>query len=148
MEDVPYSDSVVFDTRKYLIGLNATKFISLMDAYGLGSFLNNENKTILALTNDVIDEDEIPNNRKLPWLSYHILDGAWKSKDLYNNMLIKTQYYSTQLNNKPQRLVVYVDEPDSISFGPHSKVIGNECKVPLLLSLFMHIELRCIISIY
>lgn len=119
-----------------------------MDAYGLGSFLNNENKTILALTNDVIDEDEIPNNRKLPWLSYHILDGAWKSKDLYNNMLIKTQYYSTQLNNKPQRLVVYVDKPDSISFGPHSKVIGNECKVPLLLSLFMHIELRRIISIY
>ncbi|KAG1404010.1 hypothetical protein G6F60_004634 [Rhizopus arrhizus] len=129
LEDVPYSDSVVFDTRKYLIGLNATKFISLMDAYGLGSFLNNENKTILALTNDVIDEDEIPNNRKLPWLSYHILDGAWKSKGLYNNMLIKTQYYSTQLNNKPQRLVVYVDELDSISFGPHSKVIGNELSI-------------------
>lgn len=120
-------NSIDFDSRKYLIGLNATKFISLMDHYGLGNYLNNQttNMTILAPMNDVIDEDDIPNNQKLQWLSYHIIDGAWSSKDLYDNMLLTTKYHSPQLNDQPQRLIVNIDQ--TIMFGGgHSRMVGKE----------------------
>ncbi|CEG78716.1 hypothetical protein RMATCC62417_13284 [Rhizopus microsporus] len=123
-------NSIDFDSRKYLIGLNATKFISLMDHYGLGNYLNNQttNKTILAPMNDVIDEDDIPNNQKLQWLSYHIIDGAWSSKDLYDNMLLTTKYHSPQLNDQPQRLVVNIDQ--TIMFGgDHSRMVGKEVSI-------------------
>ncbi|KAG1529800.1 hypothetical protein G6F50_017752 [Rhizopus delemar] len=98
-----------------------------MDHYGLGNYLNNQttNMTILAPMNDVIDEDDIPNNQKLQWLSYHIIDGAWSSKDLYDNMLLTTKYHSPQLNDHPQRLIVNIDQ--TIMFGGgHSRMVGKE----------------------
>lgn len=144
LDDLPYSNSLVFDTRKYLFGLNATKFVSLIDTFGLARFLDSEstNLTILAPTNEVIDEDDIPNNQKKQWLSYHLIQGAWKSSDLEDHMLLKSEYNSSQLLNEPQRIVVHVgsgteghDESSvlmkSIRFGSHSKMIGSDCKCPI-----------------
>jgi uncharacterized surface protein with fasciclin (FAS1) repeats len=134
LEDVPYADSIDFDTRKYLIGLNATKFVSLVDEFGLGRYLNSEttNITLLAPTNDVIDEDNIPNSQKKRWLSYHIVNGAWKADDLSNNMLLDTEYTSDELDGAHQKLSVRVHDRKellkSIQFGSGSGVIGSDCK--------------------
>jgi hypothetical protein len=145
LDDLPYADSLVFDTRKYLFGLNATKFVSLIDSYGLGNFLDDgtTNITILAPTNEVIDEDDIPNNKKVQWLSYHIAKGAWGPSDLEDRMLLKTEYNASLLNYDSQRLQVRVgkDHGDdryhwdnkmsllqSIRFSDHSKVIGDDSK--------------------
>ncbi|KAI8638874.1 FAS1 domain-containing protein [Parasitella parasitica] len=140
VDDLPYADSLVFNTRKYLFGLNATTFVSLIDEYGLGRFLDEEtnNVTILAPANEVLDADDIPSNKKVQWLSYHIAQGAWRPQDLMDRMLLKTEYNSPHLANQPQRLLVRVgdDRRDvaandkqallkSIRFGDHSKVIGN-----------------------
>jgi hypothetical protein len=90
--------------------------------------------TILAPTNEVIDEDDIPNNLKKQWLSYHLIQGAWKPDNLVDRMLLKSEYNSSQLLDDSQRIVVRVgtgtkdDLWKSIQFGSHSKVIGNECK--------------------
>lgn len=136
LDDLPYADSTVFDTRKYLFGLNATKFVSLIDKYDLGYFLDSQsvNVTILAPTNEVIDEDDIPNNLKKQWLSYHLLQGAWKSDDLEDRILLKSEYNSSQLLDDSQRVVVRVSDArkndlrKSIQFGTHSQVIGSDCK--------------------
>ncbi|GAA5801723.1 hypothetical protein HPULCUR_007175 [Helicostylum pulchrum] len=135
LDDLPFADSVVFDTRKYLFGLNATKFVSLIDQFGLGSFLDSESNdvTILAPTNEVIDEDDIPNNLKKQWLSYHLIQGAWKPSDLVDRRLLKTEYNSSLLLNESQRMVVRVGKEQellkSIQFGSHSKVIGNDLSI-------------------
>lgn len=136
LEDVPYTNSFVFDTRKYLIGVNATKFISLIDQYQLTSLISS-NKTILAPLNEMMDEDDIPNNQKIQWLTYHIIQGAYSSENLYDMMLLKTLYNSSMLNNRPQRLVVHVDRNtreekglmnSAYSFN-HQKVVGKESKM-------------------
>jgi uncharacterized surface protein with fasciclin (FAS1) repeats len=116
----------------------------LVDEYGLGRFLNEgtNNVTILAPTNEVLDADDIPNNQKVQWLSYHIAQGAWDPHDLNDHMLLKTEYNSTQLRNESQRLLVTVGnnrnnvkETDrnailkSIQFGDHSKVVGDDSKL-------------------
>ncbi|KAG1457377.1 hypothetical protein G6F55_005969 [Rhizopus delemar] len=136
LEDVPYTNSFVFDTRKYLIGVNATKFISLIDQYQLTSLISS-NKTILAPLNEMMDEDDIPNNQKIQWLTYHIIQGAYPSENLYDMMLLKTLYNSSMLNNRPQRLVVHVDRNtreekglmnSAYSFN-HQKVVGKEMSI-------------------
>ncbi|KAI8383020.1 FAS1 domain-containing protein [Blakeslea trispora] len=143
LNDLPYADSIVFDTRKYLFGLNATKFVSLIDSYGLGRFLNKgtNNITILAPTNEVIDEDAIPNNQKTPWLSYHLVQGAYSPSELSDRMLLKTEFNSSQLFNEPQRLFVSVGKSKeetmentnalvkSIRFGDYSKVVGVDMAI-------------------
>lgn len=143
VDDLPYADTLVFDTRKYLFGLNATKFVSLVDEYGLGRFLNEgaNNVTILAPTNEVLDQDDIPNNQKVQWLSYHIVQGAWEPHDLEDHMLLKTEYNSSQLYSQSQRLLVAIGKDESraqksdrkgllksIRFGDHSRVIGDDSK--------------------
>lgn len=139
LDDLPFANSLVFDTRKYLYGLNATKFIALLDEYGLDHYLDKRttNITLLVPTNEVIDEDDIPNNQKKQWLSYHIAQGAWNSSDLHDHMLLESSYYSPQLDNQPQRLLVRVS-PTSIHFGDHSKVIGTESNnLPSFFSFFV-----------
>lgn len=142
VDDLPYADTLVFDTRKYLFGLNATKFVSLVDEYGLGRFLDEgtNNVTILAPTNEVLDEDDVPNNKKVQWLSYHIAQGAYGPEDLENHMLLKTEYNSSQLADQSQRLLVTVGSDKrvlkdrhsllkAIRFGDHSKVVGDDSKI-------------------
>ncbi|OBZ87104.1 FAS1 domain-containing protein fsc1 [Choanephora cucurbitarum] len=143
LNDLPYADSIVFDTRKYLFGLNATKFVSLIDSYGLGRFLNKgtNNVTILAPTNEVIDEDSIPNNQKTQWLSYHLVQGAYSPSELTDRMLVKTEFNSSQLYNDSQRLFVSIGKSKedtmenmnafikSIRFGDYSKVVGVDMAI-------------------
>ncbi|KAI7898866.1 FAS1 domain-containing protein [Cokeromyces recurvatus] len=135
LDDLPFRpNSIVFDSRKYLIGLNATKFVSLIDKFGLSHFLNNQtsNITILAPTNEVIDEDDIPNNQKKQWLSYHLLQGSWEPSKLTDGTLLKTEFNSSLLNNESQRLVVRLDKNGQspfIRFGDHSNVIGHHIPI-------------------
>ncbi|KAI9475398.1 MAG: FAS1 domain-containing protein [Benjaminiella poitrasii] len=132
LDDLPYKpNSVQFNARKYLLGLNATKFVSLLDAFDLSDFLTSSNKTILAPTNEVIDEDDIPNNQKRQWLSYHLLQQSWEPSQITDGALLKTEYNSSLLNNEPQRVLVSVDDQkkNNIRFGDHSKVIGNSISI-------------------
>ncbi|CAO3699059.1 unnamed protein product [Rhizopus stolonifer] len=123
LEDIPYSNSFVFDTRKYLIGMNSTGYVSMMDQYNLSSLLTSGNITVLVPSDDSINGDAIPNNQKKDWLKYHLLNGAWSSQELYNNQLLSTLLFSSQLKNLSQLLDVHFDQ--GIQFG-QSKMVGNE----------------------
>ncbi|KAI8973486.1 FAS1 domain-containing protein [Mycotypha africana] len=141
LEDLPYANTLSFDTRKYLLGLNATKFVSLMNEFGLGKYIEKEtqNVTILTPPNDVISEDDIPNSHKEQWLSYHVIEGVWNPSDLIDRMLLKTKYNAAELRNSPQRLQVRVSGhrvPDDYSmlskpiyFGDHSRIITNNMSI-------------------
>ncbi|KAI8377519.1 FAS1 domain-containing protein [Radiomyces spectabilis] len=118
-------DSLTFNVRKYLYGLNATKFVSMMDAHHLSDYLTNDDEwyTFLVPPNHVIDEDDIPENAKTYWLQYHLAAGQWTTEYLRNGMLLKTEFQSDLLKGAPQRLPVHMtDHPSglSLSFGQSS----------------------------
>lgn len=138
IDDMIVPDSIVFDTRKYLYGMNATKFVSLLDSYGLSRYLQNDTQklTFLVPSNEDIDEDAIPDNEKRDWLSYHVVTGLWTPESLQDGLLLSSEFKSPELKGSPQRLPVYVQAEDvdvrrslgkSIRFG-HSRVLADAGK--------------------
>lgn len=121
LEDLYYPGSLEFNARKYLYGLNATKYVSLLDEQGLGYYMDDvsHNYTFLCPGNDDIDEDEIPYNERQDWLSYHLLDGAWHSDDMQDGLLIETEFASPHLGGARQRVPVFV-QPESALIVPQS----------------------------
>ncbi|KAI8097423.1 FAS1 domain-containing protein [Halteromyces radiatus] len=122
LQVMPNSQQVKFDTRKYLYGVNATKFVSLLDNYGLGHYLASgvTNFTLLAPDNDSIDEGSIPDNVKKSWLSYHILHGQWYRDQLTDRQLLPSEFKSPQLNDQPQQVPVSLSDTtrkSSLFFG-------------------------------
>ncbi|PWN50301.1 FAS1 domain-containing protein [Violaceomyces palustris] len=125
--------------EKYLLALNATKFVSLMYEAGLESYINQPPHgregdgdapppfTFLAPRDDVIDawlarrkaellEGSLPSSGfdAAPSLSevlkYHILPGQNLPKDLSDGMLIGTELIDWKLKEGRQRIPVEVDE--------------------------------------
>ncbi|KAI8974651.1 FAS1 domain-containing protein [Pilobolus umbonatus] len=129
LDDTLSSNAFVFTTRKCLIGLNATKFVSLVDEQGLGHYLDDHSHhlTILAPTNEAMDEDAIPNNLKKQWLSYHFIEGAYEPHTLSDQMVLKTKYSSPYLRDA-QRLLIQTTN-QSVFFGPRSKMIGSTYRI-------------------
>ncbi|KAI8338344.1 FAS1 domain-containing protein [Chlamydoabsidia padenii] len=121
VENLPRTKQVAFDIRKYLYGVNATKFVSLLDRYGLGYYLapGVTNFTVLAPENDSIDEGALPDNLKKAWLSYHIVHGQWFPDQLHDRQLLSSEYKSPQLNDQAQRIPIglYETRKSSIFFG-------------------------------
>ncbi|KAI8335752.1 FAS1 domain-containing protein [Chlamydoabsidia padenii] len=112
LEDIPVPESLTFNGRKYLYGLNTTKFVTLIDRFGLGEYLDNSKKynfTFLAPENDAIDENAIPNHSKRAWLSYHISNGSWTKDKLSDGMMLASQFASEPMGGALQRIPVYVD---------------------------------------
>ncbi|KAI9022281.1 FAS1 domain-containing protein [Phycomyces nitens] len=138
VDGVMIPPNVVFDTRKYLYGMNTTKIASLLDSRGLGRYLDLGGYTfytILAPANDAIFEDDIPINSQRDWLRYHVLKGMWYPERLEEGMLIQSESTPFQLDGNSIRLPVHIDQrgvPDektydigtSIRFG-QSRVLGD-----------------------
>ncbi|KAI9314970.1 FAS1 domain-containing protein [Dichotomocladium elegans] len=101
-----------FNPRKYLYGLNNTKFVSLMDRYNLAHYLDNKEAvkyTFLVPKNEDTRDESISEELKQAWLSYHILSEPRLPNQLSDHQLVNTEFHSTQLNGVSQKLPVYVD---------------------------------------
>lgn len=127
IDDVIVPKSLKFDLRKHLIGLNATKFVALLDEAGLGSYLDNKDHsyTILAPLNEALDLDEIPRKYLKTWLSYHIVRGQWKPENFTDGQLLKTESKTDELNGRKQRLKVHVDNNKFLSEDHRSITFGR-----------------------
>ncbi|ORZ13544.1 FAS1 domain-containing protein [Absidia repens] len=132
LETMPITHRLTFDTRKYLYGINATKFVSLLDEYDLGYYLapGVTNFTVLAPDNNAINEGSIPDNVKKAWLSYHILHGRWDRNLLKDRLLIESEYKSPQLKKHSQVVPVYLPEgwKSTIYFG-NARVHGDSLAI-------------------
>ncbi|KAG0166164.1 hypothetical protein DFQ30_007519 [Apophysomyces sp. BC1015] len=126
LEDTIIPESIVFNPRKYLYGLNATKFVSLFDTHGMSHYFeDNKNHTFLVPLNEAINDDDLPEAMIQYWLSYHVVNGSWTQDNLANNMLLLTEFKSAQLAGCPQRLPVYIEAEKIYAERPSSKSISE-----------------------
>lgn len=134
MDDAFAPGSLLFTPRKYLYGVNATKFVSLLDDYGLDHYMdnndNNQKYTFLAPGNEDINEDMIPNIYKRNWLSYHILTGYMPPDQLVDGSLLRTEFLSNDLGGAPQRVPILVEAEGQHTMGrsirfSHSRVLSD-----------------------
>ncbi|KAI8377850.1 FAS1 domain-containing protein [Radiomyces spectabilis] len=126
--------NIVFDVRKYLYGFNATKFVTLMETYGLGHYLgaDSHNFTVLVPSNDDLDDHDVPIHTMRSWLRYHLLPGCWTNDLLQDSMLMDTEYKASSLGGAPQKLPVFIETEKmkgkptgkSIRFN-HARVLGD-----------------------
>ncbi|KAK2461642.1 hypothetical protein APHAL10511_006105 [Amanita phalloides] len=135
--------ALLLTPEKYLLGLNCTKFVSLLRSSGLRSLINDtETKmTILAPRDDVLSA---VNNSDLPeegsvalkkLLQYHFIPGKWTPNKLDNGTLIETMLEEEGLAGGRQVVTVDVSTDDkkkttttSIHFGG-AGVIGDYVEV-------------------
>ncbi|KAI9300719.1 FAS1 domain-containing protein [Cunninghamella echinulata] len=139
LKEVPLPNNLVFDTRKYLYGLNATKYASLFDRYGLAPYLDKDSKdyTFIVPQNDVIDEkNTIPSHKEQNWLRYHFLKGSWTSDILRDGLMLESQFLSSKMGDVLQRIPVYVENEEILNSKPgksiqfdRARVIGDHVKV-------------------
>ncbi|CAO3613023.1 unnamed protein product [Cunninghamella echinulata] len=139
LREVPLPNNLLFDTRKYLYGLNATKYASLFDRYGLAPYLDKDSKdyTFIVPHNDVIDEkNTIPNHKEQNWLRYHFLKGSWTSDTLRDGLMLESQFLSSEMGDVLQRIPVYVENEEILNSKPgksiqfdRARVIGDHVKV-------------------
>ncbi|CAO3637353.1 unnamed protein product [Cunninghamella echinulata] len=129
LDKMPISNRLIFDTRKYLYGINATLFVSLLDRYELGYYLASgvQNFTILAPDNESIDEGSIPDNIKQDWLSYHILHGQHIRQHLSDYQLLPSEFKSKELNDQHQQIHVYL-KSNTIAFN-NARTYGQPLEV-------------------
>ncbi|CAO3658233.1 unnamed protein product [Umbelopsis ramanniana] len=105
---------LIFTARKYLIGMNATKFVSLLDEYGLSNYIDDPNRkcTFLAPSNEAFEEVDYASGNFTKLLLYHILPQAWLPKDLDDGLLIDTELIEHKLDGSAQKLKVAVENED------------------------------------
>lgn len=119
--------SLALTPEKYLLALNATKFVALFRDAGLSDLLrsskhneaNNASYTILAAKDDVLERMS-----SLPWMSlpeagtaelkdtlrYHTIEGRYTKSQLNDGELLKTMLQTPQLRDQQQRIVVSVSD--------------------------------------
>ncbi|GAA5805788.1 hypothetical protein HPULCUR_011314 [Helicostylum pulchrum] len=126
-------DFVKLNARKVLSGMNATRFIELLDQNGLGSYLDDQHDvtTILAPPNDSLDEKSFTlQGPSKDLLKYHIIHGRYEPSDLQDGQLLETESHDN-LGDAYQRLDVHSDVNllrNNIQFGK-SSVLGDPVKV-------------------
>lgn len=107
-------DFLKLDVRKVLIGMNATKFVSLCEEYGLESYFDKDSSehTILAPPDAALDEDEIPHRQIKSWLQYHFIRDKFTMDDLKDGDLLKTESSDRLGSNAKQFIRVHVTDQD------------------------------------
>lgn len=108
------------DVRKTLISMNASKFVGMLEDYGLYSYLESEApQTILAPTNDVLKDDEHDHSRGaiVSWLKYHIINDKYTKDNLSDGQLLQTQSSHHLGDHMHQRLPIHIIDKDVIQFG-------------------------------
>lgn len=131
IEDVFKPDSITFNTRKYLYGLNATHMNELFDNYNLSYYIDqedNKNYTLLVPPSDT----PLPSIPVESWLKYHVIQGLWPQDTLYNKELLLTEFRSSELGNNYQRVPIYTEndasEKKSSILFDHSRTLGDPSK--------------------
>ncbi|KAI8876987.1 FAS1 domain-containing protein [Backusella circina FSU 941] len=105
------SSFLKMNTRKTLVGINATRFADLFDSNGLGGYLdknNNEAITLLAPPNDAFTNAYISDIEG--WLRYHIVKGAYNESDLIDGQLLETESHDRLGKSFNQRLQVHITD--------------------------------------
>lgn len=122
--------SLALTPEKYLLALNATRFVSLFRAAGLANLLqssehnpeNNGSYTILATKDEVLERWETTPWQSLPptgsrelkeTLKYHVIEGKWTKKQLRDGQLLRTSLQSEDLAGEKQRIPVSVSRADN-----------------------------------
>jgi hypothetical protein len=102
--------NLLFTARKYLIGINATKFVAMMDENSLGSYLDDPSLslTFLAPINDAFEQFDIEAGNVTKKLLYHILP-SWKPDQLNDGLLVDTSFSDKKLGGSAQKLKVSVE---------------------------------------
>lgn len=126
-------EGIEFNTRKYMYGSNATHMVELFDKYDLANYVDHtENSyTFLVPPNDAINASLISKS----WLSYHIVNGSWPQENLKDEMLLASQFKSSDLGGNYQRLPVYVETENIYGQGGQSiqfdraRVVGESVNI-------------------
>ena len=104
-------DFLKMDVRKTLIGLNATKFVQLLETHGLEDYLKTSDAhTIIAPPNEELDESQVPRNMIESWLKYHIVNKKYDLDNFTDGELLRTESNDHLGGNNKQRLPVHVIE--------------------------------------
>ncbi|KAI8138994.1 FAS1 domain-containing protein [Fennellomyces sp. T-0311] len=104
-------DFLKMDVRKTLIGLNATKFVSLLEGHGLEHYLKtNDAYTVIAPPNEELDESDVPRNMIRSWLKYHIVAKKYDLDNFTDGELLRTESSDHLGGDSKQRLIVHVIE--------------------------------------
>lgn len=119
--------------QKYLMALNCTKFVSLLDSVNLTNLINDTNAqyTILAPRDDIIaifDDPAFPpagSDELKKLLQYHFIPGNWTAAKLKHGTLLKTALKEPGLNNMSQVLPVEIHSDDEKKTGAFSIRFGG-----------------------
>lgn len=129
--EITFPQSLVFTPRKYLVGMNATKFVDLLDQAKLSSYIDDPSNTLTLLApRDDVFSDELPpagSKEMEDLLRYHIVSSKLKSDELKDGMLIQTELKGRDLKGAKQRAKVFISNED-VSFNDAS-VIGSPSEV-------------------
>ncbi|CEG80981.1 hypothetical protein RMATCC62417_15239 [Rhizopus microsporus] len=131
IDDIFKPNSLIFNTRKYLYGLNATNMVQLFDNYNLSHYIDQTDTNYTFL---IPPEDDIP-LPPLPaayWLEYHVIQGLWSQDTLVDKKLLLTEFKSAELGGKRQRMPVYTEndgkKKPSILFD-HARSLGDPVSI-------------------
>ncbi|KAJ1971008.1 hypothetical protein H4R34_005879, partial [Dimargaris verticillata] len=118
---------LTFDARKYLIAVNATRFVDLLQAHGftdyLGALPDTTPLTLLAPVNDAFDDylEELPEPGTIQmtqYLAYHVLPHRQHTlADLADGQLVPTALWLDSLGGGYQRVKVTRGSSPDPQFG-------------------------------
>jgi len=119
--------SLQLNAEKYLLALNATRFVGLLRSANLSSYVQAQDRpyTILAPRDDVLDStltrsSTLPREGTLEMeelLRYHVLDGRWTPDRLADGQLLGTVLRPRGLAGAAQLMPVTVASADVRALG-------------------------------
>ncbi|KAI9492063.1 FAS1 domain-containing protein [Zychaea mexicana] len=116
-------DFLKLNVRKALIGLNATKFVTLLEDNGLKGYLDTKDPyTLVAPPNEELDERNIPRSEIQSWLKYHIIDKKYELDNFTDGDLLKTES-GDHLGGDKQRLRVHSVDQDQMPVNAKKKSV-------------------------
>lgn len=142
---LPYG-SLALTPEKYLLALNATRFVALFRQADLSYLLNsspykysnNASYTILATKDSVLERLS-----QLPWsalppegskelketLKYHIIQGKWTKADLTDGQLLRTMLRTSDLAGQQQPISVSVSSDNSKTVMQENEIAFGSANV-------------------
>ncbi|KAF9915529.1 hypothetical protein BX616_005979 [Lobosporangium transversale] len=100
--------SLVWTPAKYLVGLNATKFVDSLRDAGLSRYIDDPEAsyTIFAPQDDIFDPDTVLKDL----LQYHVVPGKKLQPNFQDGQLLDTELYTEFLNGKAQKSKIQIKQ--------------------------------------